>query len=551
MKKILKTILSISSIIGLSAIITPIMISCSNSSKYNDFENVVDLKNNFCENKQFGQEQIYKKINSNDDLFFENIDKYANDDSILFYNIGQIAVSHKYVPIIHMLHVLEKNPNKEIYFFINKDNFSNSFYDTFFQNNVPIFPNLHFYSYNGGSVDFDDGYFEYGFEMVKIVNKVINENKIDKTKIVFTTDEFYFLNRLEVYTKGDMLNTNGFINDYLLFYEIRELNMVADGTGSVDFFQNTFFDYMFYNQEYFMLNSNNQYEYAIQFMKYFATLTHEQKIEYIKNNNVLNITQIFYYLFIASKNNNDSSFTRVNFYLPALEMVLDVNNNYSAILSHNDPYNLFFNPYNVDKLNLIKLLSTLNDESKELFYKTIGINDNQINDINSYESQFNNSLNIVYSGSKLDNEQTIANEARLLIKFYDNNISKNKNIKIWFKGHPRDSINYKQKLLDYIMLIRPEVANSIYFLNNTVPMEIYLGKPFMQNDEIQNRQVLFYGTFSTVILYLYCNKQQDNIQNILLSESNIKDINYFFGNKYNSILFNVNKVLEISEFLKK
>ena len=431
MKKLTKSILAISSIIGLGGIITPILVSCSNdSSKSDNFENIVDLKNNFCENKLTGSQEIYKKINSENDPFFENIDKYANDDSILFYNIGQIAVAHKYVPIIHMLHVLEKNPNKEIYFFINEDNFSNSFHDTFFINNEPIFPNLHFYSYNGGKVDFDDGYFQYGFEMVKIVNQVINENNIDKTKIVFTTDEFYFLNRLEVYTRGDMLNTNGFIDDYLLFYEIRELNMLADGTGSVDFFQNTFFDYMFNNQEYFMLNSSNQYEYAIQFMKYFSTLSHDQKIDYIKNNNVLDITQIFYYLFIASKNSNDSCYTKVNFYLPALEMVLDVNNNYSAILSHNDPYNLFFNPYNVDKLNLIKLLSTLDSNSEKLFYKTIGINDEQINDINSYESQFDNSLNIVYSGSKLDNEQTIAHEAKSLTKFYDNNISKNKNLKI-------------------------------------------------------------------------------------------------------------------------
>lgn len=527
-------------LISLSPLPILFSMSCGQNTTIKINETIMNKKENGMQN-----------VDINENSFIENINLYANDDSILFYDISFIAVSHKYVPIAHMLRVLQINPNKRIYLFFNKTYYEPDFNQILNSNK---FKNLNIIEYSTSEMisDVNNGSFYYGYEGIAEYKQVIKNNNIDPSKIVFFSNEYYFLNRLYGYVNNKKVEVDSFIQDYLLFYSFRELNMIADGTASTKFFDNDFFNYFLKNQDYFKFDEDkNIYPLAIKFMNYFSKLNEQEKINFIKYNEEMDITQIFFYLFTASHNNNDkNTFTKTTFYIPTLLLVEDVNNESSTNLSNNDQYNLFFNPYETKNLNFISLLSGLDKEHRNLFLKTINLEETTINSLDSYETLFNNSYNVVYSGSKISNNPEALNQqAKTLISIYKENYDYKDNIKIWFKGHPRETKGYQDILRNEIQLQGyPELANNIYFLNEVIPMEIFVSQDFLKSDPIKNRIVKFYSSYSTICLYMYSNNQQNDLKRVIVSKEQISDINKRFGNSEYSKIFNSNILISLEEF---
>ncbi|MBD5423001.1 MAG: hypothetical protein HDR43_00720 [Mycoplasma sp.] len=525
-------------------LITPALlsISCNNANSWQ-----LPKTKNIAQSKENGQNDIEQIINKPEEVFLTDIKKYADDDSILFYNVGLTAVAHRYIPLAHLMNVLQLNPNKQIYLFVNT---LNSFIPKISEQFKTKHPNFKIIEYQASS-NISSGDFEYNYGSVTAYKDTIKNENLDTSKIVLTTDDYFFLTRLQSYINGKT-NQDGFIEDYLMFFNLREVNMISDGTASIKFFDNLMFDYMNQNQDWFEL-TNGKYNNAINFVKYFSELNEEQKVNFIKNemnNYNLNITKILYSLLIASKNEESISKGKFNFYVPALEMIIDANNTSSLSLSHNDYYNYFFNPYNSQNMNFIKLTSQLNNEMNKEFLLSIGLTEIQINDINNYENEFNNFHNVIYTGSMFSNSPTALEEqAKALISIYQENYENRNKIKIWFKAHPREDENYQILLKDKITSLGyPEISNAIYFLNKSIPMEVFIGKDFMKNDQTNNREVKFYISFSTIGLYLYTNKQQDSLSRTLISESDKKFINTNFGSFDQSILYPESKTILIDDF---
>lgn len=513
--------------------------SCSNKNE------MINLNFNLMNNKK----DVVGIFDKWENEFIDNIEKYANDDSVLFYNVSFIAVAHRYVPISHLLRVLQINPNKEIYFFWNSLYFNTDI--EILKQNENMFPNLHLIKYESATEHIYTMDFEYGYEVIDEYKKAIMNNKLDVSKIVLISDEYYFLLRLLGYVNNIKVSQDNFISDYLIFYKFREINMIADGTDSAKFFGNDYFNYFLNNQIFFKFNEETKrYEDAIKFMKFFSNLSYDAQVKFIKENQKLDVTKIYSYLFLASINSIDSTFTQVNFYLPSTKMIEDVNNLTSTVLSDNDKYGLFFNSYNSKNLNFISLLSGLDLNKRNLFFKIIKISDETISALDKYIELFNNSFNVVFSGSKISNNSTnLVNQANILISIYHENYINKDNLKIWYKAHPREVENYETLLKNEIRnLGYPEVVDHIFFLNKTIPMEIFISLDFMKEDKNFNRKVKFYSSFSTICLYMYANKQEDNIKRIIVTEIEKKEIIKRFGEFKDSKIFNSDITITQNDF---
>lgn len=510
------------------------IISCSNNS------NELILKNDILFNKKEG----LKNIDFKDNSFIENIEKYAKDDSILFYNVSFGGTAHKYVPIAHMLRVLQLNPKKQIFFFFNERTFSADFSALENKINSSEYANLKIIKYNK-SKDF-----EYDATPIDYFKSEIKDNNLDKSKIVFIGDEYIFLRRLENYVNDVKIDMNDFIENCLLFFDFREVNMISDGTISTDFFNNNFFQYFVNNSNYFKLNKDKKiYEDSINFMKWFNKKTEIEKENYIRSKEIDIVILMWYFLLASYNNINHNDFVNVKFYLPSLKIVQDVNNSSSNNLSLNDKYDLFFNPYESKNLNFISLLSNLNSDTKKIFLQTLNISSIDIESLDKYEFIFNDSYNIVYSGSMISNNQdSLNNQVQTLISIYKENQKEN-NLKIWYKAHPREVANY-----DFLLkneLIKEgyeEVANSINFLNKTLPMEILISQPYMKSNKEKNREVKFYSGFSTTTLYFYSNNQENDLKRIIVNPSEERDIINRFGDPKHSTIFNSKITIKLSDF---
>lgn len=476
----------------------------------------------------------------NKDAFLDSAKSLAKSNNVIVYSIGYYAIAHKYGMIAHALKVLQQNPDQTIYIYISSLSPSDvdvSFFDQF--KNVKIkFLDLNFDDVSQLWVDFKYYIFE------QFLND-INNNFDDKKNYHLFCDDFQIIRM----SKQKPTKSQHYENFVKSFYQIlknfNSINMIADGTASAQFWNNSYYQ-KFQNEFLELDKKTNMYQNAIKEMSRLKMLDEKEFLDWSKqsSNNPGLFLSMLTTLYSYDNKNYPQDLLKTNFFVPTTNMIKDVNNTSSKVLTYNDKFNEYFDPYFSLNLNFLSLFRNLNLEFQNIFlsFFKITINKQEI------ENKLNNAVNIVYSGRKLISSEIINQQAMRLIKLNEIHKNDGENVKIWFKGHPNDSNDIYNVLANKIQEITGEFPKWFNVLEKSIPIEFYISTGILKSDNTKNKVVKLYTTFSTFVLFLETDNQYDLIQKILVSEKELEDINFYFGNLNQSICFNENKVIKDSDF---
>ncbi|MGL5357736.1 MAG: hypothetical protein ACRC9U_01595 [Metamycoplasmataceae bacterium] len=460
----------------------------------------------------------------------EDTNQKATSDSVLVYFINWNAVFHRFGIVSHLIKILEKNPQKEIYFFHR----SNAKIDLSEITNNSKYSNFHYFNFTS-SFNFTDfnSFFSQEFFPQEIIKTINDLEKKQNKKIDFYADDYLLLNSIKFLmdelNKTSFYNISGwnkvkerFAKNFSILNGVNSVNLFADGTASMNFFSNTLYDAFLFSGN--KLESNNKY--------LSQTITDSSGINDFHD-------LMLYLLSFVTTNEKGNNIQTTKYFLPTRQMVNEANFP-DSILLNNKKENDFFNPYNSLEADLISFCKALNIESKQLLNNVFSKEKLNENDFLFME----NNTNYIYSGRLLNMPDIVLAEARKLleIKKIATNNPNIKNYNIIFKGHPRDEIqDIIDKLKVAIKRLDPsDNAEWLHVINPKIPYEIYLVNGIFSNDPSKNKIVKLFTTFSTINLFLYAEDPSlDNIENILVNQKEVDDINYYFTS--NSLIFPKNK----------
>lgn len=122
-------------------------------------------------------------------------------------------------------------------------------------------------------------------------------------------------------------------------------------------------------------------------------------------------------------------------------------------------------------------------------------------------------------------------------------------IQVLFKAHPRQPGDYQTQLIDKINLLygKEDASNWLKFLNKANPFEYYVFEGFISSDPSANQIVKYYAAFSTIIYFIDSNDQLNDIEKIIVSESDLNYIKYYNG--YPSSIFTLDRVISDKDFI--
>lgn len=451
---------------------------------------------------------------------------------VLYYAVNWAATLHRYGEIAHILKVLELNPNKEIHIIATKQIFSESSFDLNIFNEYPNV-NLKWINYSTTIGEYDPNNFNF-----PVIDSFINDVDPGKNNILYTADFNFLYNFKKEFSINSINNTmkDNLTNTYFMVNKLfNQINVLGDGTASA---------YFYNNNSYFATSNsgfnfvNETYPRLIEIQKETRKMSKEEFRSWLDED----LTNPYYYMLSsasASKNYNNNDITNVNYYVTYTNMIKDVNNVSSSILSYNKYFDQYFDPYNTLGMNFINFINSFKKDTLDIFCDIIKCPNL---DLDNYIEQFSNSYNVVYGGILMSGDATkITQQAERLIKLAKLN-SKNVNgqkLQIWYKGHPRDSSNYWNKLLakiNELVILDNSIENKTIFieqfkcLQKEIPIEVYLGAGIFNNYPNKNSLVKIYGTYSTYVLSLLANGMKDSIERIIITDANLSEIKNFFGN---------------------
>jgi len=205
----------------------------------------------------------------------------------------------------------------------------------------------------------------------------------------------------------------------------------------------------------------------------------------------------------------------------------------------------WFDPYNSYSIGIKSIYDSFTTASKEIFWEVLG---------STHENTtfMNNHYNIIYSGDLIGNDDAIlTSTANILIKLYqraldDKTIIDKSKIQIVFKGHPRESSGYQQRIIDRINKIKPasmsDASNWFTVLKPTNPYEYYFLDGVFDNYPANDKVVRQYLTYSTILFFLDDADAMSTVEKIIIPTQ--KELNcYIEQHGKNSTIFPLDKVV--------
>lgn len=483
-------------------------------------------------------------------LLVDAEDKANQKDNVLMYSINWAAVLHKFGSFVHFLKVLEINPNKEIYIYVQNDSGKQSPYSLFsyVANLKDQFPNV-----NVRIIEKWNSWETFLFHHAIIENDL--KNLKDK-KVDIYLDDYAILKTLESYysliesDKPVDVANQSILDNYSFLSEMNSINLIADGTASFRFYDNSFVKGMALTDNVFD-NKTNSFELSDQIRQglYLGNLSKDELLNRSKYSGAL-LLQSFVTSFTPL---NDSNIIPTKYFNSGTTTIIDMNSNNSLALSSLKNSGLFFDPYFSVNANIIGFFNSFKAESRKLFQEALSITD--VEDKNSLMS---NKISVVYSGRLMDTDEILTQEAKRIISMYQNEnrlereTIDNKNllpIQVLFKAHPRQPDDYQTKLIDKINSLygKEDASNWLKFLNKANPFEYYVFEGFISSDPSVNQIVKYFAAFSTIIYFIDSNDQLNDIEKIIVSESDLNYIKYYNG--YPSSIFTLDRVISDKDFI--
>lgn len=475
----------------------------------------------------------------------------AGMDDVLMYSINWAAVLHKYGAFSHFLKVLEINPNKEIYIYVQSDTSNKQSPYSIFSyvaNLKDKFPNVKL-----RIIDKWNSWETFMFHHAIIEEDL--KNLKDK-KVDIYLDDYAILKTLESYyslvsSNKSVDSANALILDnYSFLSEMNSINLIADGTASFRFYDDNFVKGMALTGNAFD-NQTNSYKLSDEIRK-------DLYLKNISKNKLLNMSNysgaLLLQSFITSfKPLNDSNTIPTKYFNPGTTTIVDMNSNASLALSSLKNTGLFFDPYFSVSANIIGFFKSFNSESLKLFQAALSIVD-----VEDKTALMSNRISLVYSGRLMDTDEILTGEAKRIISMYKNENSVERetidnpnplSIQVLFKAHPRQADDYQTKLINKINELYGKVEASTWlkFLNKSNPFEFYVFEGFISSDPSDNQIIKYYAGYSTTVYFIDSNNQLDDIQKIIVSDSDLDRIKYYNG--YPSSIFSLDRVILDKDFI--
>ena len=478
-----------------------------------------------------------KQRNSKDSIYLDAKQKAELTDNVLMYNISWVSVFYKYGSILHLLSVLQNNPNKYIYIYMHDDKglteeLIKPILDTKKYPNLHVkkIPWKHFAS------------FEYESDQILIdIKSEKNRNK----KVDFYIDDFRLLHPMRGYfnstndeEKIKDINNQIFNNFRFLGY-CRSINMFSDGSAAWGFWDQTTYNLMKLCEIW--------YDYKLGLYPKSNMILKEMQSSNLKELSFLEekYSGGLLLLSLVTSNYKDDSGVQANkYFLPGTDTILDFNS--TGNMNSDEIKRQVFDPYYSLNAGLIESYSFLNENSKNLFHSVFNVT-KQSKDF------MNNKTSIIYSGRNLaDNPNILESEAKRIINIYEKNNGLNdSSVQVVFKGHPRDTDDYLNRLKNKIKELNSSLTpeNWLTSIDRKIPMEYYIFDGFLVSDESLNRKVIYYSGYSTSFFFLQAAGMDKVVKNVIVSNSDRENVLRWNG--YPSRVFKDGILLHESELDKE
>lgn len=345
-------------------------------------------------------------------LFFDAEEKAKEENNALMYSINWGAVLHKYGLFSHFLKVLEINPNKEIYIYVQNDSKNQSPYSIFsyIANLKDQFPNVKLRiieKWNSWET------FLFHHTIIESDLKNLKDKKVD-----IYLDDYAILKTLESYysliesDKSVNLANQLILDNYSFLSKMNSINLMADGTASFRFYDNRFVKGLALTDNAFD-NKTNSFKLSDQIRQelYLGNVSKNELLNKNKYSGAL-LLQSFVTSFTPL---NDSNIIPTKYFNPGTTTIIDMNSDNSLALSSLKNTGLFFDPYFSVSANIIGFFNSFNPETNKLFQDALNIKD--VEDKNSLMS---NKISVVYSGRLMDTDELLTQEAKRIISMYKN-----------------------------------------------------------------------------------------------------------------------------------
>ncbi|MGL5640612.1 MAG: hypothetical protein ACRDCD_03100 [Mycoplasmoidaceae bacterium] len=485
-------------------------------------------------------------------------------DSILVYSIYWFSVFHRFGLVSHILSVLSINPNQKIYLM---ETSGINDYSTLLaideKTGQRKYPNVQIFESAPG-FDSTDGVWLLSNRFITPIdffNKIYEENTDKETKEL-PRIHAYFADFTASFVIKNYFNGSNIpllkknIHDFWgLFNKFESFNVFADGSASIEFFGTDFYKFLTKAGigEYIKdptSEFNGEYKEAANFRKEFLE-SQKKKEDFShrfleKNNAILYVIS----LIVTKDFNNDNYYPKLEggnkisypdskFFFPTTEFIDDVNRKDSTFLKTNDGD--YLNPYNSYEADLLESFKYLDD--KKFNELSAILKAKNILDDPTLSQGMNDKLNVVYSGTLLNNPHISSEEQRVVRKSELNNLraikkitedeNPGKDIQIIYKGHPRDKdIATIKKAFEETAAdlgLKPDEVPELKIVDPLIPYELYLFSGIFDSDPLTGKEVKLYSAFSTIIWFLYADGRVDDIIKISVTEEDKKWLEDIYG----------------------
>ncbi len=466
--------------------------------------------------EDINQKRIIDYNNSNyKNALIEDAKQKAHNNRTSVYYIGWVSVFHKFGSLVHLLATLQENPNKHCVIYCRNGVISNLDENTTKELKTK-YPNL--------EIEVAD--INSRWMLTNTLDSWVFDKFNDMFNFDFYCDDYLLLWNIKemynTYLNGDNLKIGQKIfQDLRFLYKASSINMFSDGTASESFFENWMYEL---NVKLGNVVSGNQFNESISFYNLFR-----KKIINREEFKINSWKEAFMFLLSPIvTNNKGNNYEKTKYFLPSTEMIVEMNATDSPALTLNDPNN-WFDPFNSLSAGLIQCATLLKPENLKflnIFLKAGNFNKDY------FANQFKGYTNYIYSGINLSDNvphEDKIKEANKIIYLYKNFVNKSKPFKVWFKGHPRDTSNIKEKLCQLIKEVDPTLTPEdwLFTLDNKIPFELYLANGLFQNTS--SYKVELFGTYSTIALFQYDYNQCSTINKYLLTSNSESEIDRIYG----------------------
>lgn len=502
---------------------------------------------------------VYAERNANQSMLADAEREAKDDSSTLVYIVQWDGVTHRYGALAHIMNVLQINPEKEIVVMYNttsttdsdtgKTTTSGSGLQSFMvqplidaknTDGTRQYPNVSMVyapatNINTNYADADSSQFKSATQLAQVIADIKGEGKVADVYI----DDFHLARSVTRYgtaDKGADVN-KAVVSTYGVLALARSVNQICDGNGAFGFFDDTHwkslqaagFSYDPESRSWPEADKVRQEladAYAKNGQSGFADAFISQ---YASEQPGKNPALAALWSLMAASHADANGVSPARYFVPGTDTIIDLNSHQEGSSStlmapEMVPSAGWWDPYFSVDADFMGLYAGLTEDSKLLVVNSVSGKSLAAADLNP--SVMDGHDNILYSGMLMSDglfNQTCTEPAlvaKLFSEVYDptagNAADGQPEQLFWYKMHPREGKTQAEftaevdKQSAAMNLNLPPAATWLKYLDQAVPIEMWLLQGFGSSEAASGRTVKYYSGFSTSAYVLRADKAEQS-----------------------------------------